>query len=150
MLFLGPSGGRGPQCSPIGKHLTFQQSIERPTSCLLAVSFPSALLPPTKASLTFHLLADSFQIASTEGTNLCFVGLDVLKAVVMKCSVFCDITPCSPLKVNRQFGGTCRLHLQGRRISRARKQHESKRQAELHFQQTIWHYANHSGRAVLA
>jgi hypothetical protein len=27
---------------------------------------------------------------------------------------FWDITPCSPLSVNRRFGGTYRLHLQGR------------------------------------
>jgi hypothetical protein len=27
--------------------------------------------------------------------------------------------------VNGRFGGTCRLHLQGRRISQARNQHES-------------------------
>jgi hypothetical protein len=38
---------------------------------------------------------------------------------------------CSPLKVNRRFGGTCRLHLQGRRISRARNQCKSRWQAEL-------------------
>jgi hypothetical protein len=30
--------------------------------------------------------------------------------------VFWDITPCSPLKVNRRFGGTYRLHLQGRAL----------------------------------
>jgi hypothetical protein len=36
-------------------------------------------------------------------------------------SVFWDITPCSPLEVNRRFRGTCRLHLHGRRISQARK-----------------------------
>jgi hypothetical protein len=30
--------------------------------------------------------------------------------------------PCSPLKINGRFGGTCCLHLQGRRISQARKQ----------------------------
>jgi hypothetical protein len=29
------------------------------------------------------------------------------------------IKPCSPLKVNRRFGGTCRLHLQGRSICSA-------------------------------
>jgi hypothetical protein len=39
-----------------------------------------------------------------------------------KSSVLWDITQCSPLKVNRLFGGTCRLNLQGRRISQARKQ----------------------------
>jgi hypothetical protein len=31
----------------------------------------------------------------------------------------------SLLKVNRRFGGTCHLHLQGRRISQARNQRES-------------------------
>jgi hypothetical protein len=31
--------------------------------------------------------------------------------VVVKSSIFWDITPCSRLKVNRRFGGTCRLHL---------------------------------------
>jgi hypothetical protein len=36
-----------------------------------------------------------------------------------------DITPCSPLSVNRRFGGTYRRNLQGRKISRARYQRES-------------------------
>jgi hypothetical protein len=31
-------------------------------------------------------------------------------------SMFRDKTPCSPLNVNRRFGGTRPLHLQGRRI----------------------------------
>jgi hypothetical protein len=35
----------------------------------------------------------------------------------MKRPIFWNITPCSPLKVNQRFGGKCRLHLQGRRIS---------------------------------
>jgi hypothetical protein len=47
------------------------------------------------------------------------VGFDVLTAVVMKSSIFWDITPCSSLKDNRHFGGTYRLHLHGRRKSRA-------------------------------
>jgi hypothetical protein len=34
-----------------------------------------------------------------------------------------DTTLCSPLKINRRFG-TCRLCLQGRRISQARNQCE--------------------------
>jgi hypothetical protein len=45
-----------------------------------------------------------------------------------------DITPYSPLKVNRRFGGTYRLHLQGRRISPTRNQRESKWQAEPSFE----------------
>jgi hypothetical protein len=39
----------------------------------------------------------------------------------LKNTTFWDITPCSPLKVNRRFGGTYRLHLLGR-IRRARYQ----------------------------
>jgi hypothetical protein len=41
----------------------------------------------------------------------------------MKSSVFWDITSCSPLKMNRRFGGAFHLHLQGQ-ISLARNQHE--------------------------
>jgi hypothetical protein len=36
------------------------------------------------------------------------LGFEVLTAVVMKSSVFWDIMPCSLLKVNQHFGGTCR------------------------------------------
>jgi hypothetical protein len=51
-----------------------------------------------------------------------------------KSSIFWDITPCSPLKVNRRFGGTCRLHLQGRRISKERNRRESSWQARpIHY-----------------
>jgi hypothetical protein len=35
-----------------------------------------------------------------------YIGFEVLTAVVMKSSIFWDITPCSLLKVNRHFGGT--------------------------------------------
>jgi hypothetical protein len=35
----------------------------------------------------------------------------------LKNSVIWDKTPCSPLKVNRRFGGTCRLHFQDRRLT---------------------------------
>jgi hypothetical protein len=53
------------------------------------------------------------------------VGFDVLTAVVKKSPVFWNITPCRSLKVNRRFGGTCRLHVQGKTISKARNQHEA-------------------------
>jgi hypothetical protein len=48
-----------------------------------------------------------------------FAGFEVLTAVVMKSTIFWNITPCSPLKVNRRYIGTYRLHLQGRKIIRA-------------------------------
>jgi hypothetical protein len=50
-----------------------------------------------------------------------FEILDILKS-----TIFLDITPCSLLKVNRRFGETYRLYLQGRKISRARNQRESR------------------------
>jgi hypothetical protein len=42
----------------------------------------------------------------------------------LKSTIFWDITSCNPLRVIRRFGGTYRLHLQGRKISRARNQRE--------------------------
>jgi hypothetical protein len=41
--------------------------------------------------------------------------------------------PCNPLKVNRRFGGTYRLHFQGRIISRARNQRQSRWQTQPLF-----------------
>jgi hypothetical protein len=45
---------------------------------------------------------------------------EVLTAVTMKSYVFWDITPCSPAKIIRDFGGIYGLHLQDRRVSQAR------------------------------
>jgi hypothetical protein len=42
-----------------------------------------------------------------------FVGFEVLTAVVMKYTIL----SCSPLRVNRRFGRTCRLHLQGKKLA---------------------------------
>jgi hypothetical protein len=44
----------------------------------------------------------------------------------MKISIFWYITPYIPTKVSRRFGESCRLNLEGRTISKARKNdHES-------------------------
>lgn len=53
------------------------------------------------------------------------VGLEVLAAVVMKQSVFWNVTPCISLQMKWCFGGACHLHLQGRKISQERNQCES-------------------------
>jgi hypothetical protein len=42
----------------------------------------------------------------------------------MKSSIFWNIMPCSPLKVNQCFRETCHLHLWGQRISQT-NQHEA-------------------------
>jgi hypothetical protein len=50
-------------------------------------------------------------------TELDSYAVNYQKAI--KSSILWDITHCSPLKVNRRFGGIQHLHLQSRRISRA-------------------------------
>jgi hypothetical protein len=55
--------------------------------------------------------------------------VQVLTAVVMKSTIFWDITPSSPLKVNR-FGRTYCLHLQGWRNNFSKNQQVSRWQAE--------------------
>jgi hypothetical protein len=44
-----------------------------------------------------------------------YLGFEVFTTVVMKSIIFWNMMPCSPLSFNRRFGGTYRLHLQGRR-----------------------------------
>jgi hypothetical protein len=45
--------------------------------------------------------------------NNLYVGFRVLRGVIRMSYVFWDITPCIPVEVNRRFGGTRHLHLQG-------------------------------------
>jgi hypothetical protein len=72
----------------------------------------------------------SWNFAATQQVDISSVGFEVLIAVVINSSIFWHITACSPLKVNRRFGGKYLLHLQGRWMSQAKKQSESKWQAE--------------------
>jgi hypothetical protein len=55
---------------------------------------------------------------------LCYIEFEVLTAVIMKRSIFWDITLCRLFKVDRYFGGICRLRLQRRIISQGRNQSE--------------------------
>jgi hypothetical protein len=50
---------------------------------------------------------------------------EVLTAVVIKSPIFWDITPFTPLKVNRSFGVICCIYYQGRRINQVRDRHEA-------------------------
>jgi hypothetical protein len=78
--------------------------------------------------------------------NIFNVGFEVLKAVVLKSSIFWDITPCSPLKANRRLGGTYRIHLHSRRIRQERGQHDegsnktSSSETSVEFQRSIRRY----------
>jgi hypothetical protein len=71
-------------------------------------------------SVTTQYTVLTIVTADKTSTARKYVRFEVLTAVVMKISIFWDITSTSPFKVNRYFGGTCRLHLQGRRISQVK------------------------------
>jgi hypothetical protein len=45
--------------------------------------------------------------------------------IEMQSSIFGDIMPCSPVKVNWHFGETSHLYLQGWRLCQARNHHEA-------------------------
>jgi hypothetical protein len=52
-----------------------------------------------------------------------YIQFEVLTAVTMKSTTFWDVTLCSTVQVNWCFRGTYCLHLQGQRVSQARRQH---------------------------
>jgi hypothetical protein len=52
-------------------------------------------------------------------------GFEVLTAVAMKNSIFCDITTCRPAKDNRSFAGTYLLHHQGGIVNQATTRHKA-------------------------
>jgi hypothetical protein len=55
-----------------------------------------------------------------------YVRFEVFTAVVMKSIIFWDVTPCSLLSCKRRFGGTYRLHPQGRRNNFSKNQQVSR------------------------
>jgi hypothetical protein len=69
-----------------------------------------------------------------------FVGFEVFTAVVMKSIIFWDMKSCSPLSVNRRFGGTYRLHLQGRRNKLGKKPTSKQGAATCLFAGSCWNY----------
>jgi hypothetical protein len=52
-------------------------------------------------------------------------GFEVPTELVMKNTIFWDMTSCNPLKANRRFGGTYRLHFDFEKVSREIYQDES-------------------------
>jgi ABC-type uncharacterized transport system ATPase subunit len=73
---------------------------------------------------TLQLLLDSLspktEKLSLEGTmdlsrDRLILELEVLRAVVVKSTIFWDITPCNPFRVNRRFGEIYSLLLQGQK-----------------------------------
>jgi hypothetical protein len=72
--------------------------------------------------ILLHLAFTSFLFYTLHSILSSVVLSQVLTLVVMKSSTFWDT---APLKVNRRFGGTCRLHLQYREVLTARNQRQT-------------------------
>jgi hypothetical protein len=49
--------------------------------------------------------------------NFTFVRFEVPKVITVKNASICDVMPCTLVYYYQGFGGTCSVHLQGRRIS---------------------------------
>jgi hypothetical protein len=92
------------------------QALIIPTQPTWSTSYQYTFLPTDGGMLQLSRL-QSILICTVQ-TNF-YVGFEVLTAMVMKSSLLHDITPYGPFTVNRHFGGTCHLHLQGRGISQA-------------------------------
>jgi hypothetical protein len=76
---------------------------------LLKIRLMSSFHPP------LGLSSDLFpSVFTTEYSSLTSHKINNFLYVQGLKSTPCDITPCSPFKVDRCFGGTYRLHLQGR------------------------------------
>jgi hypothetical protein len=63
-----------------------------------------------------YVTDDDLNICRRKTSNLktkLYVGFEILTAAAIKSSIFWGVTL---LKVNTNFGGTCRIHLQGKRI----------------------------------
>jgi hypothetical protein len=58
----------------------------------------------------------------------------------MKSCIFLDITTYNLLKVNRRFGGTCRLHVQSRRIRQERNKREADSKQSWRWEDTFLRY----------
>jgi hypothetical protein len=76
----------------------------------------------------------SSQIHPNIGT---YVGVVVITTVVLKSSVFWDITPCSPLKVNRCFGGACRWFFAWLILSTLKMEATCSSETSVELQRTI-------------
>jgi hypothetical protein len=82
------------------------------------------LLETAEFELSGFQLTHSF-LENVEVDFCVDVRFEVLTAVVMKSPILWPIAPRSLLKVNRRFGGTSQLHLQGQRIKQETNQHEA-------------------------
>jgi type IV secretory pathway VirB3-like protein len=94
---------------------------------LLCILFSPLFSVTVSFSFVFlhRYIQTNCKIICTENALLIYsyvIASEVLTAVVVKSSIFWGMASCSPLRVKRRFGGTCRLKHQDLRIHQTRDQ----------------------------
>jgi hypothetical protein len=79
--------------------------------------------PEDKRTMFLRNVGEHFKKQQRCSLSKCF--LNYQNYITRKMTAAWDMTPCGALRVNRLFGGAFRLHLQGKRISRARNQRKN-------------------------
>jgi hypothetical protein len=72
---------------------------------IICISFALNKLPDGSHTLSKHSYL-KLNAHAEIGIQIYF-GFEILTTMAMKSTIFSDVTPCDPLKVNRSFGGTC-------------------------------------------
>jgi hypothetical protein len=98
-----------PSPTTIPEQVSFEQALRN--------SFGYKLLCYIKPTCILYPLGNE-GVSSPVDVN-CYITGKLLR--ILKSTIFWDITPCNPLSVNRHFGGTYHLHLQGQRNKFSKK-----------------------------
>jgi hypothetical protein len=95
-----------------------EECVNGHSRCVLCAKYTESVRFKTSTGLHGVTFQNIFRhrCVSLKSSSVGFVRSEFLTAVVMKSYIFWDITSCGPLKINRCFGGTCRLNLHDRRI----------------------------------
>jgi hypothetical protein len=85
--------------------------------------------------MSYFFLSNLARWAENLQTKTCntHIGFEALTTVIMKRSLCWNITPFHLLRFKWRYGEKCRLHLQGRRMSQAKNQHEAGSKICLYF-----------------
>jgi hypothetical protein len=121
-------------------------------SCLMRSQFSSnrkCNATPTTKWYDGHTLNTIFQLLNRSLYIYICQQSEMLTTSELKSTIFWDMRPCSPLKVNRRFGGSYSLHFKGPRIRRGRNQREKKVGSRLCYGLDGWGSIPGKGKTFL-
>jgi hypothetical protein len=99
-------------------------------------------------------LTMTFQMSRVNWRRNSDIRFEVFTAVTMKNAVFWDVALCRSCELNRCFGGTCRLHLQGRKIrergTSVSRWLQSASETSVQFTRSAWRHIPEDGTLQVA